>query len=140
MSRPPYERTGLPEGRDRSIDNPRIHRRHGVIVHPQALHYARAKGLDDDICRGGQLEEQGAAPRILKVQSEALFSPVRIVEVDGTIAPALTNMAIRLPLAQALHLDHLGAVVRQHHRGRGAWKKERQVEHPNAVKFHARDP
>ena len=136
MGWPPHERTGLTEGGDRGVDNPGIHGSHGVIVHAQALHHAGAEGLHDDVGGLRQLQKQGAPPGIFEIQREAFLSPVRVVEVDGAIPAALADVAVRLPLAEAFYLNHLGAVVREHDGRRRARKKERQIENPNAIKLH----
>ena len=85
---------------------------------------------------GAAFAEQRPPPGILQIQRKALLPPVCVLEVDGAISPALADVPVRLPLAEAFHLNHLRAVIRQHEGRCGAREEEGQVENPNTIKLH----
>src|SRR5215510_3430819 len=69
-------RSCLAHAVDGAVDDARIHRLHGIIAQPEALHSAPPQAVDDDVGLPGELQKDPASFLRLEVQSHALLSPV----------------------------------------------------------------
>ena len=130
-------RAGLAEGADRGVDDPRVHRRDGRVVHAEPLDHAGAERFDEHVGRLGQREQCRALVRVLEVQHHALLAAVHVPEERGVPALFQPDVPAGIALAGRLDLDHLGAVVRHHHREQRPGQELRQVEDPDPLELHS---
>jgi len=122
-------RAVLTEARERAVDESRVDPAQGVIVRAEALHYARAEALHEDVGRGGELAKDRLPLRRLHVQRHGA-----LVAVDeGVDRPADPLVARRAAGLGCLDLEDLGSHVGQHHRGKLRRRHSRQLENPDPV-------
>src|SRR5438093_1206622 len=110
---------GIGEAADRGVDDSGIAVAQSLIGEPQAPHHAGAIVLDHDLRGFDQLEEDFAALRPLEVERDRRFVAIDTLEIAGEGAQPVARME-RTDLARAvafewLDLDHLGALIREHH-------------------------
>jgi hypothetical protein len=108
----------LPIAGDRAIDQPGIERRERGIIQPEAGHHAGAEILDHDVEAGHHLLDEVADRRGLEVAGQRLLAGVEVAEI-GAVPIAQGRAGAHLIALERLDLDHLGAQIGQHARGKG---------------------
>ena len=124
--------TVLPVPRNRAEDDAIVALVQRRVAHPQPVHHAGAKALDDYI--GALRHPQEPLPLAVVLQ---IHRHRALVAVDREIAArrpvaARGEVAHVVAAAGFLYLDHVGAEVGEDHREEGAREKAGQVEHSDA--------
>ena len=108
---------------DRAVDERRVRRRELRTRHTERLGTLLGAGEHDHVRVACQREQLGARGRLLQVELAAALAaqPQR----------PRRQAAERVP-ARRLHEQHVGAEVRQHHRGQRTRRPAAEVEHADA--------
>ena len=132
----------LAEAVDRDIDDGGIDGAHCRLAHTQALHHARPEVLDEHVGVSGEPEDHLAPLRVLQIDGDRALVAVVVDEVGGEPAGAVAAGAHVIAAAGGLHLDHVRALIAQHHGRERARDHGGQVDHAIAVERsrHGRSP
>ena len=115
-------------------DDAGVERGERRVVDAEPLRNARTEVVDDDVGLGRERVEESTALVPLQVDAGALFVAIEGAEVWPHALVAVAGVvgeqaAGHLAAARRLHLDRLGAEIRQQHRREGTRQHMRQVEH-----------
>ena len=128
-------RSGLPEARDRAIDEPRMPWRHRGVVEAQPGQRAGPEVLDEHIRLRDQPLEDLAAGRLLEIERDAFLVAVDAQEIRAFAVQERRSPAARVvALAGLLDLDDPRAHVGEQHRAIGAREDAGQVENGDTLK------
>ncbi len=127
---------GLPERRDRAVDELRRAGAHLRVADAEPVHDARPERLDEDVGALGEAHEDLAALGVLQVEPQAPLPAMGIAEVDGVAVLPRPDVANRLAAVVRLDLDHVRAVVGHHHREVRPGQEERELDDPDACELH----
>ena len=132
--RPLGQRPGLAEARDRHVEEARHAGRDGGIVETPPLDDARPEAFEKDIGVLQQAPHDVLPGLALEVDRQAALAHVAD-DREGAVAPVVDAERARpVALADALDLDHLGAVLGQQHGAIGAGDALAQVDDLEAGK------
>ena len=137
VSRLAGARPGLPEARDRRIDQPRIARRKRRVIQPEPRQATRLEILDHHIGAVDQRAQTLQVARVIEVAGDAGLAAIGGVEIGGDRlhravgagavdegwAPSARVVALR-----GLDLDDLGAQIGQGLADPGAGQDARQLD------------
>ena len=111
------------EGGDGGIDEARVDGAEVLVTHAQPVAYAGPHVLHRDVGAPGQAVDEGAPVRRFEIHRDRALAPVPAVEA-GQLAKGVA--------LQALHLDHVGSEVSQHHRRVGAGDVRGEIDNGDA--------
>jgi hypothetical protein len=129
-------RPGLPEARDRTIDEIRLQSAQRRVVAPQARHDPGHEVLHDHVGLRRQVlhDRLPLGPR--EVDADALLAGVHPGEVGALVGPAGLELQIVAPhvvaLALALDLDDAGAQIAEQARAVGSGQDAGQIQDGDA--------
>ena len=127
----------LAEAEGADVDHARVDLPHRLVVEPEPLHCLRAHVVDQRVGAFHELQQRFLAGGLLQIQDDAALVAVQVEEERTRPgAPARTGGAQHVA-AGRLHLDHVGAEVRQHLRGGRAHDDFGDVDDPQARKWSA---
>jgi hypothetical protein len=114
--------------RDRAVDEPRVAGRKPGVVDAEPVGHARPERLDQNVGRARQRQKGGVIVGILQVEHRTALSagPHAVAVLAGE---RVTALGVR-----ALDADHVGTVVREHHRRHRTGDAPREIEDAKAVK------
>ena len=125
------------------IDQPLVVRREVIIGDAEPRAHRRRKIGDEDVGLGGEAMQHRLSLGLGEVEREAPLvagfqQPREIVLADG-VARQVRQVAVGIAGSGRLDLDHVGAEIRQHGRGRGRCDKARAIQNLEAFEdalFH----
>ena len=135
-------RPGLPEARDRAVDEAPVHRAKGLVSQTEVVHRSRLEVLDEDVTPADEVDDERPPARVLQIDGDAPLAAVDREEV-GSLAVGRAGRgpvpAVVAP-SRVLDLDHLGAVVAQDLGGERTGDDAREVDDadPAEKRGHAR--
>src|SRR3954453_1867675 len=109
------ERPALAEARDRDIEDPRLARRDLLIVEAEAMDDLGAEALEEDVGALQQPPHDLLAGVGLEVDGETALSQIADDREGRMAGVADAQRARPVAVAQALDLDHVGAVLGEQH-------------------------
>ena len=119
---------------DRDIDDLRRDLPHHVFAQANALDDAGAHVLDEHIGALQQLLHQIHAALVFGIDRDRALGAIVVQERGGKAALTVRHGAGEVAAAGVLDLDHLGALVGQHHRRQGAGNNAGHVDHTKTCK------
>jgi hypothetical protein len=127
--------TILSKAGNRAVDDARLMRADAFVVNPELFDGADAQVLEDDVGGLEQAKEQRLAVGMLQVERDALLVAIQVHEVRRLAGIERRSPGARDFALGRLDLDHRGAVVPEHRRGK--WPRQRvgQVEDGDVVEW-----
>ena len=129
---------GLPEGRDRAIDQARVERRQRRVIRTEPAHDAGAVALDEDVGGAAKGAKRRPSRGRFEVEDDALLAAVQRAEEDRGVAVALSDGTAGIALARRLDLDHLGAVIGERQGQIGAGQESGEIDDAQPLELHRR--
>src|SRR3984885_12513494 len=125
-------RSLVTEAREIRVDQTRIPPRH-IFIFKLQFRTRRMRRVDDeDICPFDQLFENLMGARRLQIERHAPLVAIREVPGVGILRDRLRWKVVGVPpqlAVRRLHLDDVGAEIRQDHRSAGAGDEAREIDH-----------
>ena len=122
---------GLAEAADRDVDDVRTELPHGVLAQAHALDRAGTEVLDEHVAARDQPPQRVETGRRLEVDRERALAAVRGEERRARARAVRAQVAHEVAL-ERLHLDHVRALIREHHRRDRTRDHAGQVEDADA--------
>src|SRR6185437_12022052 len=113
--RPLAERAGLAEAGDGHIEEARLARRHLLVVETQPLDHARPEAFEEHVGALEQPPHDVLAGLALEIDGDAALAEIADDRVGRVAAVAHPEGARPVAVADALDLDHVGAMLGEQH-------------------------
>ena len=91
-------------------------------------HHRGPEVLDQHVGGGHELAQDGEVVGVVEVERDRPLPPVRVHEVGRGAAAARAHVAEDVAARRPLHLDHVGALLGQDHRGERPRQVHREVD------------
>ena len=133
-------RPGLAVAGNRTVDQPRVHRRDRCVVETKLRQAARSKILNQHVGGLDQPAERRGALSRLEIERDALLAAVeREEEAAGAFHQRRPGARV-VAVLRFFDLEDLGAHVAQHHRAERSRYHAREIDDPEAAQgSHGRD-
>src|SRR5580658_4261499 len=102
------ERTALPKGRDRTHDDFRIERSHGLVAKSQSRDHFRRVVLHQDIDLGDELADNRSRRGIFKVEAQTSLATVMLHVVRAASVAQIRQAARYISVRREFDLHYLG--------------------------------